>query len=60
MGSRGARANFKAYAVFTKVLTKKYWILDLYCKDWVRVKGSYMVARFSANFSKNCSEAVRQ
>ena len=24
---------------------------------WVRLKGYYMVARFSANFSKNCSEA---
>ena len=29
-------------------------ILEMY---WVRLKGFYMVARFSANFSENCSEA---
>ena len=25
---------------------------------WVKLKGFYVVTRFSANFSENCSEAV--
>ena len=28
------------------------------CKYWVRLKCFYVVARFSANFSENCSQAV--
>ena len=37
-----------------------YIVLDLiwgFCTYWVRLKGFYMVVRFSANFSENCSEA---